>query len=67
MKNFAGKIAFITGGACGAGLAYAQLFAEKGMKKRRGLSRRLSQAEEMEKCADSVGLMVFSVPEGRFS
>ena len=32
MKNFAGKIAFITGGACGAGLAYAQLFAEKGMK-----------------------------------
>ena len=32
MKDFAGKIAFITGGACGAGLAYAQVFAEAGMK-----------------------------------
>ena len=32
MKDFAGKIAFITGGACGAGLAYAHLFAEAGMK-----------------------------------
>ena len=32
MKDFKGKIAFITGGACGAGLAYAQLFAEAGMK-----------------------------------
>ncbi len=32
MKDFNGKIAFITGGACGAGLAYAQVFAEAGMK-----------------------------------
>ena len=32
MKEFKGKIAFITGGACGAGLAYAQVFAEAGMK-----------------------------------
>ena len=32
MKDFAGKIAFITGGACGAGLGYAQLFTELGMK-----------------------------------
>jgi len=32
MKDFAGKIAFITGGACGAGLGYAQLFSEAGMK-----------------------------------
>ena len=32
MKDFKGKIAFITGGACGAGLAYAQVFAEAGMK-----------------------------------
>ena len=32
MKDFAGKIAFITGGACGAGLGYAKVFAEAGMK-----------------------------------
>jgi len=32
MKDFAGKIAFITGGACGAGLGQAQVFAEEGMK-----------------------------------
>lgn len=32
MKDFKGKIAFITGGACGAGLGYAQRFAERGMK-----------------------------------
>ena len=32
MKDFEGKIAFITGGACGAGLGYAQLFSEAGMK-----------------------------------
>lgn len=32
MKEFTGKIAFITGGACGAGLGYAHLFAEAGMK-----------------------------------
>lgn len=32
MKDFAGKIAFITGGASGAGLGYAQIFAEAGMK-----------------------------------
>ena len=32
MKEFAGKIAFITGGACGAGLGYAKVFAEAGMK-----------------------------------
>ena len=25
MKEFAGKIAFITGGACGAGLGYAKV------------------------------------------
>ncbi|MDR0839737.1 MAG: SDR family NAD(P)-dependent oxidoreductase [Oscillospiraceae bacterium] len=32
MKDFAGKIAFITGGACGAGFGQAQIFAEAGMK-----------------------------------
>jgi len=32
MKDFAGKTAFITGGACGAGLGYAQVFSEAGMK-----------------------------------
>ena len=32
MKDFAGKVAFITGGACGAGLGYAQIFSEAGMK-----------------------------------
>jgi NAD(P)-dependent dehydrogenase (short-subunit alcohol dehydrogenase family) len=32
MKNFAGKIAFITGGASGAGLGQAKLFSKEGMK-----------------------------------
>ena len=32
MKDFAGKVAFITGGASGAGLGYAQIFSEAGMK-----------------------------------
>jgi len=32
MKDFNGKVAFITGGACGAGLGYAQIFSEAGMK-----------------------------------
>ena len=32
MKDFAGKIAFITGGASGAGFGYAQIFSEAGMK-----------------------------------
>jgi len=32
MKEFAGKVAFITGGASGAGLGYAQIFSEAGMK-----------------------------------
>lgn len=32
MKDFAGKIAFITGGASGAGLAQAQVFSEAGCK-----------------------------------
>ena len=32
MKDFKGKIVFITGGACGAGLGCAHLFAEAGMK-----------------------------------
>ena len=32
MKDFAGKVAFITGGACGAGFGYAQIFSEAGMK-----------------------------------
>ena len=32
MKDFAGKVAFITGGASGAGLGQAQLFARAGMK-----------------------------------
>lgn len=32
MKDFAGKVAFITGGAAGAGLGYAQIFSEAGMK-----------------------------------
>ena len=32
MKDFAGKIAFITGGASGAGFGQAQLFSEAGMK-----------------------------------
>ena len=32
MKTFAGNIAFITGGACGAGLGIAQVLAEAGMK-----------------------------------
>ncbi|MBP5166086.1 MAG: SDR family NAD(P)-dependent oxidoreductase, partial [Oscillospiraceae bacterium] len=32
MKDFAGKIAFITGGASGAGLGQAQIFSEAGMK-----------------------------------
>jgi len=32
MKNFAGKIAFITGGASGAGLGQAKLFSKSGMK-----------------------------------
>lgn len=32
MKDFAGKIAFITGGASGAGLGQAKLFAQAGMK-----------------------------------
>ena len=32
MKDFSGKIAFITGGACGAGFGYAQIFTEAGMK-----------------------------------
>ena len=32
MKNFAGKICFVTGGASGAGLGQAKLFAKNGMK-----------------------------------
>jgi NAD(P)-dependent dehydrogenase (short-subunit alcohol dehydrogenase family) len=32
MKNFAGKVAFITGGASGAGLGQAKVFSEAGMK-----------------------------------
>ncbi|MCL2226166.1 MAG: SDR family NAD(P)-dependent oxidoreductase [Oscillospiraceae bacterium] len=32
MKNFKGKIAFITGGASGAGLGQAKVFAKAGMK-----------------------------------
>ncbi|NLL38876.1 MAG: SDR family NAD(P)-dependent oxidoreductase [Clostridiales bacterium] len=32
MKNFAGKIAFITGGASGAGLGQAKLFSKEGMR-----------------------------------
>lgn len=32
MKDFAGKIAFITGGASGAGLGQAKLFSKSGMK-----------------------------------
>jgi NAD(P)-dependent dehydrogenase (short-subunit alcohol dehydrogenase family) len=32
MKNFEGKIAFITGGASGAGLGQAKLFSKAGMK-----------------------------------
>ena len=32
MKNFKGKIAFITGGASGAGLGQAKVFAKEGMK-----------------------------------
>ncbi|MDR3148975.1 MAG: SDR family NAD(P)-dependent oxidoreductase [Oscillospiraceae bacterium] len=32
MKNFAGKIAFITGGASGAGLGQAKVFSKAGMK-----------------------------------
>ena len=32
MKEFAGKVAFITGGASGAGFGQAQIFAEEGMK-----------------------------------
>ncbi|MDR0839705.1 MAG: SDR family NAD(P)-dependent oxidoreductase [Oscillospiraceae bacterium] len=32
MKNFAGKIAFITGGASGAGLGQAKLFSKSGMR-----------------------------------
>lgn len=32
MKNFAGKICFITGGASGAGLGQAKVFAKEGMK-----------------------------------
>ena len=32
MKDFAGKVAFITGGASGAGLGQAQLFGQAGMK-----------------------------------
>jgi len=32
MKDFAGKVAFITGGASGAGLGQAQIFSEAGMK-----------------------------------
>ncbi len=32
MKNFAGKICFITGGASGAGLGQAKLFSKSGMK-----------------------------------
>ena len=32
MKNFAGKIAFITGGASGAGLGQAKVFGKAGMR-----------------------------------
>ncbi len=32
MKNFAGKICFVTGGASGAGLGQAKLFSKSGMK-----------------------------------
>ena len=32
MKNFAGKICFVSGGASGAGLGQAKLFAKNGMK-----------------------------------
>ena len=32
MKDFAGKIAFITGSASGAGFGQAQIFSEAGMK-----------------------------------
>jgi NAD(P)-dependent dehydrogenase (short-subunit alcohol dehydrogenase family) len=32
MKDFSGKIAFITGGASGAGFGQAQIFSEAGMK-----------------------------------
>ena len=32
MKDFKGKVAFITGGASGAGLGQAKVFSEAGMK-----------------------------------
>jgi NADP-dependent 3-hydroxy acid dehydrogenase YdfG len=32
MKDFAGKIAFITGAAAGAGLGQAKVFAKAGMR-----------------------------------
>ena len=32
MKDFAGKVAFITGGASGIGFAMARTFGQRGMK-----------------------------------
>ena len=56
MRNFKGKIAFITGGASGAGLGQAKVFAKEGMKvaiadiRREALHNAVSEIVEFAGC-----------------
>ena len=59
MKDFAGKISFITGGASGAGLGQAKVFAKAGMKvaiadvRRDALHNAVGEIVERNRCGDA--------------